>query len=147
MADGTTEPKKGGSGSWWTTLPGVVTAFAGLLTAVGGLIGTLHQANILPWSRPAELQDTRHNSNKTSQQDKTNERPAPPTASAGSTSVEGVEIKILDVQRIRERNGTFVQLLMGRNYGGTIRTASSIWLPMGRRLRRYGRQLRPGIFL
>ncbi len=35
------------SGSWWKTLPGIITGTATLLTAIGGLIMTLHQTGII----------------------------------------------------------------------------------------------------
>jgi hypothetical protein len=36
----------GGSGSFWTTVPGILTGVAGLLTAVVALIGLLHALNV-----------------------------------------------------------------------------------------------------
>jgi hypothetical protein len=36
-------PRDRSSGSWWTTLPGVLTAVAGFLTAVTGLVVAIHQ--------------------------------------------------------------------------------------------------------
>lgn len=40
-----TEEKSGGS--WWKTLPGIMTGIATMLTAIGGLIMTLHQTGII----------------------------------------------------------------------------------------------------
>lgn len=38
--------------SWWHSTPGVVTAIAGLLTAVSGLVVGLHQAGVIGGSAP-----------------------------------------------------------------------------------------------
>jgi hypothetical protein len=35
------DPKVGASGSWWATLPGILTGVAALITAIGGLITVL----------------------------------------------------------------------------------------------------------
>jgi hypothetical protein len=95
MTDGTTEPKRGESGSWWTTLQGVLTAVAALLTAVGGLIVALYQVHILPWSVPSPPLPL----------------PNPTISHEGLRSkVEGVEVKIFDVRRTREGDATLVQL-------------------------------------
>jgi len=107
MAEGTTEPKRGGSGSWWTTLPGVLTAVATLLTAVGGLIGVLYQVHILPLSQspppPVPL-------------------PEPPSQYKGiGQKVDGVEVKILRVQRISERDATLLQLDYSVTTGSELR--------------------------
>jgi hypothetical protein len=111
MADGTTEPKKGEGGSWWTTLPGVVTAFAALLTAVGGLIGALHEAGILPWAHPPDAQQTRLNAELTPPpQIDPSVTPTHVGASLGPVQVEGVEVKVVSVHRIGEKDGTFLQL-------------------------------------
>jgi len=32
--------------SWWSTLPGILTAMSGIITAVAGLIVSLHQAGV-----------------------------------------------------------------------------------------------------
>jgi hypothetical protein len=44
--DGKSDEAKS-SGSWWTTLPGLITAIAGLATAIGGVILVLHQVGYL----------------------------------------------------------------------------------------------------
>lgn len=36
-----------GKTSWWQTVPGILTATAAIITAVAGLIVTLHQAGML----------------------------------------------------------------------------------------------------
>jgi hypothetical protein len=35
------------AGSWWQTVPGILTALAGIITAVGGLLVVLHQVGLL----------------------------------------------------------------------------------------------------
>ncbi|WP_372785767.1 hypothetical protein [Phenylobacterium sp.] len=47
------EPKAESRASWWQTLPGMVTAVAALLTAIGGLILALSQAGLLHRSAAA----------------------------------------------------------------------------------------------
>jgi len=44
-------------GSWWKTLPGVMTAIATMLTAVGGLIMTLHQTGIIGSANQQQTQE------------------------------------------------------------------------------------------
>jgi hypothetical protein len=39
-------------GSWWQTLPGVITGLAALVGAVGGVLGILYQAGLLHGSSP-----------------------------------------------------------------------------------------------
>lgn len=43
-----------GDKSWWTTMPGLLTALAAIITAVGGLVATLGQAGVLG-GKPASL--------------------------------------------------------------------------------------------
>jgi serine/threonine-protein kinase len=40
-------PEEKSGGSWWKTLPGIMTGIATMLTAIGGLIMTLHQTGII----------------------------------------------------------------------------------------------------
>lgn len=42
------------SGSWWQTIPGVLTAAATVIVALTGLLGTLHQSGLLGASDPKE---------------------------------------------------------------------------------------------
>jgi hypothetical protein len=106
MANDTTEPKRGEKGSWWTTLPGVVTAIAGLLAAISTLIGALDHADLLHWFH-AGPQPIPIDPNKP----QPGPEPAPiPIAPAGSVRVDGVEVHILDVRRDRDADGALVQL-------------------------------------
>jgi hypothetical protein len=47
-----TEKSDKGKKSFWTTLPGVLAAFATLLTAIGSLLVVLHQIDIIPPPSP-----------------------------------------------------------------------------------------------
>ena len=42
-----TEKPPAATGSWWATLPGIVTGLAALVTAIAGLIGALHQTGLI----------------------------------------------------------------------------------------------------
>jgi hypothetical protein len=46
-------PRDPESQSWWHTLPGVITAIAALITAVGGLVAVLIQTGVIDTSRSA----------------------------------------------------------------------------------------------
>lgn len=99
MADGTNESKGGGSGSWWTTLQGVLTAIAGLLGAIAALIAALpvlvkvfHDLWPPRPDLPIVVVDP------------------PPSLLSSPVRVEGLEVKITTVQRIREQGATLIQL-------------------------------------
>jgi hypothetical protein len=107
MANGTTEPKRGATGSWWTTLQGVLTGVAALLTAVGGLVVALQQTGLLPFSsRPSP---TPVNHSEPAPLPVSPPDPVNPSSGA-SGRVEGVGIKILDARRVSEGGATFVEL-------------------------------------
>jgi hypothetical protein len=99
-----TKPKPGEDGSWWTTLSGVLTGLAALLTAIGSLVVGLHQANLLPWLPDAPSTTSQEAPNRTSV-------PVPGTLSA-LPQVEGVGVKIVTVRRSRDRDrgATFLDL-------------------------------------
>lgn len=46
------------AGSWWKTLPGIMTGMATMLTAIGGLILTLHQTGIIGNANSPQSQNT-----------------------------------------------------------------------------------------
>jgi hypothetical protein len=50
-------PKDPESSSWWQTLPGVLTAIAALITAVGGLLAVLVQTGVIHGSRGTSAAD------------------------------------------------------------------------------------------
>lgn len=51
-------PEEKKDGSWWKTLPGIITGTATLLTAIGGLIMTLHQTGIIANANSPQSQNT-----------------------------------------------------------------------------------------
>jgi hypothetical protein len=118
MADGTTEPKRGGNGSWWTTLQGVLTAIAGLLTAVAGLVVALHQADLLHWPRGADVPEMPSETLQSHTNGK--DKPALVVPSPGPAKVEGVMVKIIEVRRFSQGDTTLVELdyevTSGSNY-------------------------------
>jgi hypothetical protein len=94
-----TKPKPRKDGSWWTTLSGVLTGLAALVTAIGGLVIGLHQADLLPllFNAPSTTSWETPNENTV---------PVPP----GTMQVEGVAVKIGTVRRSRDRGATLVTL-------------------------------------
>jgi hypothetical protein len=108
------EPKSesGSTGSWWATLPGLVTALAALLTAVGGLLVTLNQIGWLK-KPPDTLTPIRTNSGMETQ----NSPPNPPNfANSGKEplslyNVEGIEFKIVAMRRSESGGGSFIDLV------------------------------------
>src|SRR5437870_11722585 len=43
------------SGSWWLTMPGILTGIAAIVTAVAGLVGILYQNGVLDGQRKSTL--------------------------------------------------------------------------------------------
>ena len=47
------------SGSWWLTMPGILTGIAAIVTAVAGLVGILYQNGVLDGQRKSALRGDR----------------------------------------------------------------------------------------
>lgn len=134
MSPEATGPEQRSSGTWWTTLPGVLTGIAAIVTAVTGLLVALRQANpIVPPNEPPKLsdrdrpavQDAEDNKRPPSEPEelvkagmKTTDTTVPvhaaaPTsaastrASTGPVQVDGVKVTIVGVQRRAEGGASF----------------------------------------
>jgi hypothetical protein len=73
------EPQSGG---WWRTIPGMLTAAAGIITAVTGLIVALHQAGVFD----GEKQKAPRVQNEAIKPPKVSGNPAPPAPDATKPS-------------------------------------------------------------
>lgn len=108
-----TESEHGDKGSWWTTLPGVLTGLAGLLTAVGGLVAALNEAGLLkpsPSPPAVALQDASRGLDPTARPPPPAPVPVSPAVLGALPQVEGVGVKIVAVRRIRDKGGMFIDL-------------------------------------
>jgi hypothetical protein len=100
MPSEATDPKEK-TGTWWTSLPGIITALAALLTAITGLVVALNQVGLF------------------SHGDHAQPRPEPPIVTppplvsppirGPTVKVDGVTVMVLSVRRTRD-DGSFVDV-------------------------------------
>jgi hypothetical protein len=70
------------SHNWWQTLPGLLTAAAGIITAIAGLVAILNQAGFLqPRATPPPSAST------TTQTEKPDRTPSPPASTAAVSAI------------------------------------------------------------
>jgi hypothetical protein len=96
------------SGTWWTTLPGVLTGFAALLGAIGGLLATLHQVGIFP--RPRDPVSVPVPINPSPDRPNLPPPPVPTPERTETAQVDGVTITILEARKSAERDASFLDV-------------------------------------
>jgi hypothetical protein len=119
-----TGPEQRSAGAWWTTLPGVLTGVAGVLTAFAALLVALNQVGLLG-GKPSEERPT-IGSDETGR--KSPAAPFPPISSSLAASdrnsdtveVDGVKVTVRGAQRRVEHDAPFLDVqydvATGQNY-------------------------------
>jgi hypothetical protein len=103
-----TEQKPAMGGSWWATLPGVLTGLAALLTATGGLLKILDEAKVLRlFSHSDRVLSAPEPSTLPVPQPET---PPGPHLGARQGEVDGVKVQILAVRPGPDRSTRALEL-------------------------------------
>jgi hypothetical protein len=100
--------------SFWTTLPGILTALAALITAVGGTIGGLAATSAGPFSHPsrAPVADSSPN-------------PTPPPPTPGGLAIDPCVVgtwRAVDEQMVVNAPTTPPKLIVLKGSGGALLT-------------------------
>ncbi len=105
------KPENAGNGSWWTTLPGVLTGLAAVVTALGALVGALHQAHLLPSFETHSTPPSTPSPETPRPESNSVIRPGLPAVLPNTVQqVEGVGVRVGAVRRRRDKEQTFVEL-------------------------------------
>ena len=117
--------ESGGIGSWWTTLPGILTATAAIITAVTGLVAILAQNGVLGEKSKNFI---------TGQSAVVNKVTVPPQASLPATSKEGIETGVSEMRLMPK---PFTGALLTMSDGSIIKLRDDIreWCGSGAVLR------------